>query len=226
MLAQSNEERSVDSSTWDERYAGSDLVWSATPNQWVEQVAVGLAPGRVLDLAGGEGRNALWLADLGWQATVVDFSQVALDRACALAAERFGADDERLVTVRADLLTYQPEPGSYDLVLVVYLQLSAEARRTALLMAATAVAPGGMLLVVAHDSTNLTVGVGGPQDPHVLYTCGDVEADLAGTGLVIERSEAVLRTVETESGPREAIDALLVAVRTRRGRTPTREAQS
>jgi SAM-dependent methyltransferase len=216
----------VDSSTWDERYAGSNLVWSATPNQWVEQVAVGLAPGRVLDLAGGEGRNALWLADLGWQATVVDFSQVALDRARALAAERFGADDERLVTVRADLLTYQPEPGSYDLVLVVYLQLSAEARRTALLMAATAVAPGGMLLVVAHDSTNLTVGVGGPQDPHVLYTCGDVEADLAGTGLVIERSEAVLRTVETESGPREAVDALLVAVRTRDARTPTREAQS
>ena len=74
----------MNSSTWDERYAGTDLVWSTTPNQWVEQVADGLAPGRDLDLAGGEGRNALWLAARGWQATVVDFSQVALDRASAI----------------------------------------------------------------------------------------------------------------------------------------------
>jgi SAM-dependent methyltransferase len=196
-----------------QRYAGSNLVWSATPNQWVEQVAVGLAPGRALDLAGGEGRNALWLADLGWQATVVDFSQVAVDRARALGARRFG--DGRLVTVQADLLTYQPKPGSYDLVLVVYLQLVAHARRTALQMAATAVAPGGRLLVVAHDSTNLTVGFGGPQDPSVLYTCEEVEADLAGTGLAIERSDAVLRTRATENGPRQAVDVLLVAVRTK-----------
>lgn len=216
----------MDSSSWDERYAGSDLVWSATPNQWVEQVAAGLAPGRVLDLAGGEGRNALWLAERGWQATVVDFSQVGLDRARALAVERFGADDERLVTVRADLLTYPPEPGSFDLVLVVYLHLVAEARRTVLRMAAAAVAPGGRLLVVAHDPTNLTAGVGGPQDPRVLFTGEDVEADIEGTGLVIERSESVLRTVETENGPREAVDSLLVAARTRGIAPPGSETQS
>lgn len=216
----------VDSSTWDERYAGEDLVWSATPNQWVEQVAVGLAPGRVLDLAGGEGRNALWLAARGWRATVVDFSQVGLDRARALAAQRFGADDERLVTVRADLVTYRPERGSFDLVLVVYLQLGEPARRIVLQMAAAAVAPGGRLLVVAHDSTNLTAGVGGPQDPRVLYTCGDIQADLAGTGLLIERSEAVLRAVETETGPRDAVDALLIAIRTGPEIAPTRETQS
>jgi SAM-dependent methyltransferase len=222
----SGKEGTVDSSTWDERYAGKDLVWSATPNQWVEQVAVGLAPGRVLDLAGGEGRNALWLAARGWRATVVDFSQVGLDRARALAVERFGDDDQRLVTVRADLLTYHPERGSFDLVLVVYLQLVAPARRAVLRMAATAVAPGGRLLVVAHDSTNLTAGVGGPPDPRVLYTCEDIQADLAGSGLLIERSEAVLRAVETETGPRDAVDALLLAVRTGPETRPTRETQS
>jgi len=216
----------MDSSAWDERYAGTDLVWSATPNQWVEQVAGGLAPGRVLDLAGGEGRNALWLADRGWQATLVDFSQVALDRAGALAVQRFGAEDERLVTVQADLLTYRPKPASFDLVLVVYLHLIAQDRRTVLRMAATAVAPGGRLLVVAHDATNLTAGVGGPQDARVLYTSEDVEADLAGSSLVIERSGMVLRTVETENGPRNAVDALLVAARTADTGTSTRETQS
>jgi len=225
-MSLSSQEVTVDSATWDKRYAGTDLVWPATPNRWVEQVAGGLSPGRVLDLAGGEGRNALWLADRGWQATVVDFSQVALDRAGALAAQRFGAQDRRLVTVQADLLTYRPESATFDLVLVVYLHLIAEARRTVLRMAATAVAPSGRLLVVAHDSTNLTAGVGGPQDPRLLYTCRDIEADLAGSGLVIERSEAVLRTVETENGSREAVDALLVAARTADTSTPTRETQS
>ena len=80
-------------------------------------------------------------------------------------------------------------------------------------MAATAVAPSGHLLVVAHDATNLTAGVGGPQDSRVLYTSQDLESDLAGRGLVIERSGTVLRAVETENGPREAVDALLLALR-------------
>jgi SAM-dependent methyltransferase len=219
------EEGTVDSSTWDQRYAGTDLVWSTTPNQWVEQLADGLAPGRVLDLAGGEGRNALWLADRGWHSTVVDFSQVALDRAGALTVQRFGAGDQRLVTVHADLLTYRPEPASFDLVLVIYLHLIAQDRRTVLRMAATAVAPSGRLLVVAHDATNLTAGVGGPQDPRVLYTCADVEADLAGSGLVIERSGTVLRAVETENGPRHAVDALLLASRPGDPTTLTRKTQ-
>jgi SAM-dependent methyltransferase len=201
----------VDSSTWDERYSGDELVWSSTPNQWVEQVAALLTPGSVLDLAGGEGRNALWLADRGWQATVVDFSQVALDRARDLAAERFGDQDGRVTTQRADLLTYQPRPGSFDLVLVSYLHLVADARRTVLRMASGAVGPGGLLLVVAHDSTNLARGVGGPQDPAVLYTPQDIEGDIAGCGLQIERSEAVARTVATDQGPRDAVDALLLA---------------
>jgi SAM-dependent methyltransferase len=220
------EEATVSNSAWDQRYAGTDLVWSTTPNQWVEQIAGGLAPGRVLDLAGGEGRNALWLADRGWHATVVDFSRVALDRAGALAVQRFGAEDQRLVTVQADLLTYRPEPASFDLVLVVYLHLVAEARRTVLRLAATAVAPSGHLLVVAHDATNLTAGVGGPQDSRVLYACADVEADLAGSGLVIERSGTVLRAVETENGPRHAVDALLLAIRPGETTTLTRTTQS
>ena len=143
-----------------------------------------------------------------------------------LAVQRFGAEDQRLVTVKADLLTYRPEPASFDLVLVVYLHLVAEDRQSVLRMAATAVAPGGRLLVVAHDSTNLTAGVGGPQDPRVLYTSEDIEADLVGSGLVLERAGTVLRTVQTENGPRDAVDALLVAARTADAGTSTRETQS
>ena len=203
----------MDSNAWDDRYSGTELVWSSTPNQWVEQVAAELPAGRALDLAGGEGRNALWLAERGWRATVVDFSQVAVDRTLALAAERFGSADRRVTAERADLLTYEPESHGFQLVLVVYLQLPAEPRRTVLRMAAGAVAPGGSLFVVAHDSTNLEAGFGGPPDPSVLYTAADVAADLADCGLAIERCEAVTRTVATDQGPRDAIDALFIASR-------------
>lgn len=201
----------MDSTAWDERYAAADLVWSATPNMWVEQVAAGFAPGRALDLAAGEGRNALWLVERGWDATAVDFSAVALDRAASLAEQRFGADAGRFHTVRADLLDYVPDAHAYDLVLIAYLQVVAASRRTVLRAAAGAIAPGGHLLVVAHDSANLTDGVGGPQDPDVLYTAADAAADLAGTGLEVVRTDKVLRHLDTDNGPRDAIDALLLA---------------
>ena len=66
----------MDARAWDERYAAAELVWSATPNQFVATELADLPPGRALDLAAGEGRNALWLAGLGWQVTAVAFSLV------------------------------------------------------------------------------------------------------------------------------------------------------
>ncbi|MFE1785435.1 class I SAM-dependent methyltransferase [Streptomyces sp. NPDC059506] len=80
----------VDSREWDERYASRELVWGAEPNRWLVREVEDLAPGRALDLAAGEGRNALWLADRGWRVTAVDFSRTALDRGRRLAARRAG----------------------------------------------------------------------------------------------------------------------------------------
>ena len=214
----------MDSSSWDQRYSASDLVWSATPNQWVTEVASDLPAGRVLDLAGGEGRNALWLAEQGWQALVVDFSAVALERAQALAGQRLGPDaDQRLATLRADLETFTPVPEAFDLVLVVYLQVPPQTRGPILRAAASAVAPGGRLLVVAHHTKNLTEGVGGPQDRSRLYTEADVTDDIADSGLVIERAETVLREVTTDNGPAHAIDTLVLARNPTDPRTPTTE---
>ncbi|MGH3901182.1 MAG: DUF397 domain-containing protein [Pseudonocardiaceae bacterium] len=72
---------------WDERYRTSELIWKAGPNQWVRQHMRDLPPGTALDLASGEGRNAVWLADRGWQVTAIDFSVVAMDKAKRLAAQ-------------------------------------------------------------------------------------------------------------------------------------------
>jgi SAM-dependent methyltransferase len=188
---------------WDSRYAEKELLWSASPNRFLVAEASGLAPGRALDLACGEGRNAIWLAELGWQVTAVDFSEVAISKARERAA-RDGADVDFIC---ADLLDYGPEPGAYDLVLVLYLQLPAGERRLVLSRAASALAPRGTFLLVGHDLANLTDGVGGPSDPGVLYTPDDVAAELRG--LEIEKAERVLR--EGDDADRPAIDALVRA---------------
>jgi SAM-dependent methyltransferase len=192
---------------WNERYAQKELVWTAEPNRRFAAEVEHLEPGRALDLACGEGRNAVWLGERGWRVTGVDFSDVALAKAARLAASR-GVDVEWVV---ADVLDYEPDPRAFDLVAVLYLQLPREDVLHALRTAARAVAPGGTLLVVAHDTTNLTEGHGGPKDASVLYTAEDVAPALGE--LVVERAEAVGRTVPLEDGEAVAIDAFVRAHR-------------
>jgi len=203
----------MDAADWDERYRAADLVWSRGPNMFVEQLAAPLQPGTALDVAAGEGRHAIWLAERGWTVTAVDFSGVALSRARSLAAERLGPRAATLTTVQADALTYRPRARAFDLVVVAYLQLRPDDRRTALRAAADGVAAGGRLLVVAHDSANLDHGFGGPSDPTVLYSAADAAADVDGTGLSVLREERVTRRVTTADGERVALDCLLLAER-------------
>lgn len=198
----------MDAQVWDERYAASDLVWGSGPNRFVAAELEGLPPGRALDVACGEGRNAIWLAVHGWDVVGVDFSSVGIERARHLAAEAGVADRSSFIV--GDVVAGALPPGPYDAVVVAYLQLVASQRRAALSAAAGELAPGGTMLVVAHDSTNLTEGVGGPQDASVLYTADDVVADLAAvSGLVVEKAGRVLRPVQTADGERNAIDVLV-----------------
>jgi 2-polyprenyl-3-methyl-5-hydroxy-6-metoxy-1,4-benzoquinol methylase len=199
----------MDSSEWDLRYAGRELVWTSEANRFLVQEAARLPPARALDLACGEGRNAVWLAERGWEVTGVDFSRVGLEKARQLEEARGVHAD----WIEADLLDYRPEAQAFDLVLVLYLQVS-EAQRTPILRnAAGAVAADGLFLLVGHDRSNIEHGHGGPQDPAVLYTAEDVVANLTGTGLRIERAERVNRPVETLDGARVALDALVRAAR-------------
>jgi SAM-dependent methyltransferase len=187
----------VDAHAWDDRYAAVDRVWSSGPNQLVAETLAGLPPGDALDLACGEGRNALWLAGLGWRVTALDFSRVAVERGRRLATEAG-------LTVAwevGDVLT-APLP-EVDLVVVAYLQLPAHERRTAVRRAWDRLRPGGTFLLVAHDTTNLTEGTGGPQDATVLMTAGEVLEDLAdadAAGVEVVRAERGARRVETEDG--------------------------
>ena len=139
--------------------------------------------------------------------TGVDFSRAGLDIARQLEADRA----VEVNWVEADVVEWEPPRASFDLVVVMYLHLPAEQRRRVLGHAQSALAPGGVLLVIGHDLSNLTEGTGGPKDPAVVCGPEDVVTELAG--LRIERADRVKRTVDTEDGEATAIDLLVRAVR-------------
>ncbi len=192
---------------WNARYAARELLWTADPNRLFASEVEALEPGRALDLACGEGRNAVWLAQRGWRVTAVDFSHVALEKARRLARSRRVAVD----WVLADVLDFDPERLAFDLVALLYLQLPHEELEQAVGGAVDAVAPGGTLLVLGHDTRNLSEGHGGPKDASVLYTPENLVAWM--DGLVVERAETVRRGVPLEDGEAVALDAFVRARR-------------
>jgi len=192
---------------WDRRYSGSELVWTAEPNRFLAEEVSALKAGRALDLACGEGRNAVWLAARGWRVDAVDFSPVALEKARRLAEAR----EVEVNWIEHDVESYIGARHANDLVALIYLHLPWERMRRVLAGAEEALAPEGTLLVVGHDLSNLKEGHGGPQDARVLYTASRIASELAG--LKLAEAGLRLRPVETERGRVTAIDCLVRATR-------------
>lgn len=207
----------MDARDWDRRYAETELVWSAEPNRFVAAELADLPPGDAVDVAAGEGRNSLWLASQGWRVTAVDFSAVGLDKGARLQ-RRLEDRRERPLTIEwvcADVVSHDLGRGRFDLALLAYLQLPATERGEVVRRAFGSLRDSGTLLVVAHDSSNLTEGTGGPQDPAVLYTAEDVLGDLDGERFDVVRAERVARDVVAEDGSSlTAYDALVRLQRT------------
>ena len=131
---------------WDRRYAELESLWSGEPNGVLVQEAAGLEPGRVLDVGCGEGADALWLAEQGWDVTALDVSRVALDR----AARESEARGLRVRWLHSGLVEAALPAGSFDLVSAQYPALLRTPQDLAERALLNAVAPGGLLLAVHH----------------------------------------------------------------------------
>jgi SAM-dependent methyltransferase len=182
-----------DAAFWDERYSTSEALWSGHVNAVVRDEVAALPPGRALDVGCGEGGDALWLAEHGWQVSGVDVSQVALDRAARRARE-VGLES-RTTWERRDLLTWAAPVAAYDLVSVMFVHLEGGDRRQVYADLAAAVAPGGTFLVGAHHPADLGV-VPRPPHPELYFTADELAADL-------QRGPGEWEVVTAEARPRE-----------------------
>ncbi len=200
----------MDARQWDERYAATNQMWGVEPNRFVREQCEQLTAGDALDLACGEGRNAVWLARLGWRVTGVDFSEVAIQRAEEATAQLPADVAQRLTWRVADVSRLDLAPASLDLALASYVQLPPPERDAMLTDSAAALRPAGCLVIVAHDRRNLAEGVSGPQDPVLLYDPAEMRHLLADfCGLVVEVAE----TVERPTPEGTALDTLVRARR-------------
>lgn len=198
----------MDATGWDERYRSTDRLWSRGPNVFVADRLADREPGTGLDLACGEGRNAVWLAEHGWEMVAVDFSRAGIERG------REHSDDVQFVI--ADVVEWEPD-RSFDLVLIAYLHLVPVDFVGVVRRAATWLAPGGELFLIGHDRSNIEHGVGGPQNPEVLWDVDELVSFVPD--LEVVEAGVVEREVEGEDGKTTARDTL-VRARVAPDRTP------
>ncbi|MGE3286477.1 MAG: class I SAM-dependent methyltransferase [Pseudonocardia sp.] len=207
---------------WDDRYLANERVWSGRVNPVLATTVADLPPGRALDLGCGEGGDAVWLARHGWHVTAVDVSGAALERVAAVAAQEGVAD--RVDVERHDLDVTFPA-GEFDLVSAQFLQSPIPFGREEVLRRATgAVAPGGVLLVVAHAEPppwawrhEHAEGVT-PHAPVFPTPGGDLAALRLGEGWTVLRAETAGREATGPDGETgELVDSVVLVRRDRPG---------
>lgn len=162
---------------WDERFAGDEYTYGTEPNVFLrERTDLLPAAGRVLCLAEGEGRNAVFLAGRGHAVTAVDLSAVGLAKGRRLAAARGVAID----TIHADLAEFTIEPAAWEGVVSIFCHLPPAVRARLYGAAVAGLRPGGVFLLEAYTPRQLEFDTGGPRRRDLLVPPEDLRRELAG----------------------------------------------
>ena len=202
----------MDKAFWDQKYSATEYVYTKDVNRFVKESCSDLAPGKMIDLAGGEGRNTVFFAEKGWQAENVDLSSVGLEKCVALAKER-GVSD-KVVTTNASALDFVSKLAPVDLGVCAYLQIPSQDLDVAIGRLVDNIKPGGVFFGVWHALENLEEGFGGPQNPELLPTTESMTTLLSKLPLEISFVTNRDGQVQTREGLKPSITLTAMATRT------------
>jgi len=189
---------------WNQRYAEPGWGYGTDPNDFVREHWKQLTS-PVLCLGEGEGRNAVYLAQQGLEVTALDLSQVALEKAQKLAAER----GVKLATVEADLDTYDLGVGRWGSIIAVWCHLPTALRAKVHPGVVKALKPGGVFLLECYTPRQVALGTGGPKDVDMLYEPEDLRRDFAGLELLhLEESEREVHEGKWHEGKSAVVQLL------------------
>lgn len=174
---------------WDERYSGQEYVYGTEPNDFLANYFEKIRGGKVLCLAEGEGRNAVFLARKGYEVSAVDLSGIGLEK-----AKRLAADNQVSITcIVADLAEFQLGENQWDGIISIFCHLPASTRRHLHAQIGPALKRGGVFLLEAYTPQQLTYDTGGPKDKAMLVTADDLKAEI--TGVEFELLQEIERDV-------------------------------
>lgn len=190
---------------WDQRYQTDEYVYGTAPNDFLRSHADRLPKGRILCLAEGEGRNAVFLAERGFDVTAVDQSAVGLAKARRLAADR-GVD---VTTVVADLADFRIEPESWDGIVSIFAHMPASVRQHVHREVVSGLRSGGVFLLEAYRPEQLRYGTGGPPTAEFMMDLKELREELAG--LEFDYGADAVRDIHEgrlHSGPGAVVDVV------------------
>jgi SAM-dependent methyltransferase len=202
----------LDAAFWDARYSDSEAMWSGEPNPTLVELLTDVDAGRALEVACGEGADAVWLARQGWDVVAVDLSEVAVRRASELVVGNAAEVAPAITFVVGDVVEDRLPAGPFDLVVAFFLHVAEADRAAALRNRAALVAPGGLLLDVQHDRRDLATGVERPPFEEWYVRDGEL-AGLLGDGWDVLVDEPRPRDQDDDEGV-TVHDAVLLARRT------------
>lgn len=179
---------------WDERYACDDYFYGIKPNDFLRSVAEKIPAGKVLMLAEGEGRNAVYLAEQGYTVTAVDSSGVALEKARQLASER----NVCITTIHADLGAFPIEAAAWEGIVSCYCHLPVNLRAKLHKKVVAGLKPGGVFILEGFSKEQLAYGTGGPQSIDLLLALEELQPELVG--LEFSRAQQIEREVREGRG--------------------------
>lgn len=163
---------------WDQRYSEAGFAFGEAPNAWLKTQRARFTVGqRALVPGDGEGRNGVWLAELGLNVTTVDASRIGVHKANLLAAERGVTIDAKI----ADLTTWDWPVEQFDVIAAIYLHFPSNLRAEMHFRMLQALKPGGVLILEGYSLRQLVYraggSTGGPSDPDMLFEPEDIAED-------------------------------------------------
>ena len=201
----------MDKAFWDQKYSVDEYVYTTEVNRFVKEHLSDLPPGKMIDLAGGEGRNTIFFAERGWQVENVDLSSVGLEKCQKLAAERKVSD--LVFTTNASALDFDSKLAPVDLGLCAYLQIPQNDLAVALGLLVADIKQGGVFFGVWHALENLKDGFGGPQNPEVLPSEESMAEILAELPLSVQFISNRDGQVQTKEGLKPSITLTVMAIK-------------